>query len=175
MDRVARFNVLAMSGRAVEASGDVDVHPARQDRHDHLRQPARGVDHAGARASTEAERARGGAACRRSATRRPRVARSSTLARKRLAELGRPAGTGDDAGFAALDATIAEEIPFRAETRTSGVATADGATVLKGAVDAIDARARRPLPAEIVAEADRIADLGATPLALARDGARPRR
>ena len=25
MDRVARFNVLAMSGRAVEASGDVDV------------------------------------------------------------------------------------------------------------------------------------------------------
>ena len=49
MDRVARFNVLAMSGRAVEASGRRRRDPARQDRHDHLRQSARGVDHPGGR------------------------------------------------------------------------------------------------------------------------------
>ena len=39
MDRLVRFNVLAMSGRAVEAAGDVDTLAARQDRHDHPRQP----------------------------------------------------------------------------------------------------------------------------------------
>ena len=75
---------------------------------------------------------------RRSAT-RPRKARSVVdLARKRLAELGRPAGVGDDAAFAKLSETIVEEIPFRAETRTSGVKTTSGITILKGAIDAIE-------------------------------------
>ena len=41
MDRMVRRNVLALSGRAVEASGDVDVLLLGQDRHDHDRQPAR--------------------------------------------------------------------------------------------------------------------------------------
>jgi K+-transporting ATPase ATPase B chain len=40
MDRLVRFNVLAMSGRAVEAAGGRRRYaPARQDRHDHARQP----------------------------------------------------------------------------------------------------------------------------------------
>jgi K+-transporting ATPase ATPase B chain len=39
MDRLLQHNVLAMSGRAVEASGDVDVLLARQNRHHHARQP----------------------------------------------------------------------------------------------------------------------------------------
>ena len=39
MDRLVRFNVLAMSGRAVEAAGDVDTLAPRQDRHHHARQP----------------------------------------------------------------------------------------------------------------------------------------
>ena len=42
MDRLVQRNVLAMSGRAVEAAGDVLDAAARQDRHDHLRQPAGG-------------------------------------------------------------------------------------------------------------------------------------
>ena len=41
MDRLVRFNVLAKSGRAVEAAGDIDVHPARQDRHGHDRRSPR--------------------------------------------------------------------------------------------------------------------------------------
>ena len=49
MDRLVRFNVLAMSGRAVEAAGDVDTLLARQDRHHHVRQPAGDGDHSGAR------------------------------------------------------------------------------------------------------------------------------
>ena len=39
MDRLVQRNVLAMSGRAVEAAGDVLDPAARQDRHHHLRQP----------------------------------------------------------------------------------------------------------------------------------------
>ena len=125
-------------------------HPARQDRHDHLRQPPGGVDHAGA-----GRRASG----RRSAPRCSSSIRDETpegrsiveLARERLAELGQPGGTGDEAGFTALAATIAEEIPFRAETRTSGVRTVDGAMTLKGAVDAIAAELDGPMPAESTA------------------------
>ena len=41
MDRLVQRNVLAMSGRAVEAAGDVEHAAARQDRHDHPRQPRR--------------------------------------------------------------------------------------------------------------------------------------
>ncbi len=37
MDRLVQRNVLAMSGRAVEAAGDVHHAAARQDRHDHVR------------------------------------------------------------------------------------------------------------------------------------------
>ena len=40
MDRLVQRNVLAMSGRAVEAAGDCSHPAARQDRHHHARQPA---------------------------------------------------------------------------------------------------------------------------------------
>ena len=51
MDRLVQRNVLAMSGRAVEAAGDVDDAAAGQDRHHHPRQPAgRGVHARGRRA-----------------------------------------------------------------------------------------------------------------------------
>ena len=66
MDRLIRFNVIATSGRAVEAAGDVDTLAARQDRHHHLRQSHGGRIHArrrcertGARRSRAARLARG--------------------------------------------------------------------------------------------------------------------
>ena len=40
MDRLVRFNVLAMSGRSVEAAGDVRYAAPRQDRHHYAWQPA---------------------------------------------------------------------------------------------------------------------------------------
>ena len=92
-----------------------------------------------------------------------------TLARVRLAELGRPAGDGDDASLAALDARIAEVRDFSAETRTSGVRLSDGITILKGAVDAIAAAVPDGMPPEVSAETQAIAGRGATPLALLRD------
>jgi len=69
-----------------------------------------------------------------------------------------------------LTATIVEDIPFRAETRTSGVRLASGELVLKGAVDAIEHDLDAALPPVIRDETDRLADAGATPLALRRNG-----
>jgi potassium-transporting ATPase ATP-binding subunit len=169
MDRVARFNVLAMSGRAVEASGDVDVILLDKtgtitygNRLASSITPAPGV------AEADAVRAALVASIRDET---PEGRSIVELARRRLTELGQPAGTHDDAGYAALGATISEEIPFRAETRTSGVRTTDGGIILKGAVDAISADLDGSLPAELLASTDRIADAGATPLAL-RTGSR---
>ncbi|HEY4751797.1 MAG TPA: potassium-transporting ATPase subunit KdpB [Candidatus Limnocylindrales bacterium] len=169
MDRVARFNVLAMSGRAVEASGDVDVILLDKtgtitygNRLAASIRPAPGV--------SEAEAVR--AALQTSIRDETPEGRSVVeLARRRLAELGEPARVGDEAGFAVLAATIAEDIPFRAETRTSGARTVTGGLVLKGAVEAIAADVDGQMPLELLAEADRIADAGATPLAI-RDGDR---
>jgi K+-transporting ATPase ATPase B chain len=167
MDRVARFNVLAMSGRAVEASGDVDV----------ILLDKTGTITYGNRLAASVIAAPGvseaevlDAALIASIRDETPEGRSIVeLVRKRLAELGRPAGVGDDVAYAALDKTIVEEIPFRAETRTSGVKTTSGTTILKGAVDAINAKVGG-LPGEVAAEADRIADLGATPLVLESEG-----
>ena len=167
MDRVARFNVLAMSGRAVEASGDVDV----------ILLDKTGTITYGNRLAASITPAPGVSAAEVVEAALVASIRDETpegrsiveLARKRLAELGRPAGMGDDNGFAALGKTIAEEIPFKAETRTSGVKTTSGTTMLKGAVDAIAAKVGS-LPPEVVAESDRIADLGATPLILESEG-----
>ena len=167
MDRVARFNVLAMSGRAVEASGDVDV--ILLDKTGTItygNRLAASITNAPGVLETDAVEAALVASIRDET---PEGRSVVDLARKRLAELGRAGGAGDEAGFATLGATIAEEIPFRAETRTSGVRTTSGATILKGATDAIDAKVGG-LPAEIVQESDRIGDLGGTPLVLESDG-----
>jgi K+-transporting ATPase ATPase B chain len=168
MDRVARFNVLAMSGRAVEASGDVDVILLDKtgtitygNRLAATILPAPGV------AESEVLTAALIASIRDET---PEGRSIVTLARERLARVGKPAGTEDAAGFDRLSATIAEEIPFSAETRTSGVRTADGRLVLKGAVDAISADLDGSMPAELLAETDVIADRGATPLAIRDDG-----
>ncbi len=168
MDRVARFNVLAMSGRAVEASGDVDVILLDKtgtitygNRLAAAITPAPGV--------TEGEVVE--ATLIASIKDETPEGRSIVeLARKRLAELGRPGGTDDEAGFSALADQIGEEIPFRAETRSSGVRTTGGAMIIKGAVDAIGADLEGGLPPELTEATDRIADQGATPLAIRRDG-----
>ncbi len=168
MDRVARFNVLAMSGRAVEASGDVDV----------ILLDKTGTITYGNRLAASITAAPGvseadavEAALIASIRDETPEGRSVVgLARERLTELGRPGGTDDEAGFNALAARIAEEIPFRAETRTSGVQTTDGALILKGAVDAITEEIEGVLPPEFVEATDQMADRGATPLALRSDG-----
>jgi K+-transporting ATPase ATPase B chain len=168
MDRVARFNVLAMSGRAVEASGDVDV----------ILLDKTGTITYGNRLAASVATAPG--------VDEPEVLQAALLAsirdetpegrsivelvRDRLAELNLPGGKQDDPGYMALAETIVEEIAFRAETRTSGAKTSDGKTYIKGATDAVAAGVDGGLPAELVAASERIGDAGATPLALRVDG-----
>jgi len=168
MDRVARFNVLAMSGRAVEASGDVDV--ILLDKTGTITYGNRlAASISAAPGATEAE-ALTAALVSSIRDETPEGRSIVSLAREHLAAIGQPAGTHDQAGFDRLAATITEEIPFRAETRTSGVRTADGSLILKGAVDAITADLDGQVPPEILSETDRISDAGATPLAIRDDG-----
>ena len=164
MDRVARFNVLAMSGRAVEASGDVDVILLDKtgtitfgNRLASAIVPAEGCEEADVLEAALV-------ASLRDET--PEGRSIVVLARQRLAALERPAGDGDDAGLAALDARIVATRDFSAETRTSGVELADGTTILKGAVDAIGAVVPGGIPADVTAESQAIAGRGATPLAI---------
>jgi K+-transporting ATPase ATPase B chain len=171
MDRVARFNVLAMSGRAVEAAGDVDV--ILLDKTGTITYGNRLAASITAAPGVDEAEALTAALVASIKDETPEGRSIVDLARKRLAALGRPGDTDDEVGFAALTAMITEEIPFRAETRTSGARTTAGALVLKGAVDAIGADLDGAMPKELLAGADRIADAGATPLAIrvdSRDG-----
>ena len=168
MDRVARFNVLAMSGRAVEASGDVDV--ILLDKTGTITYGNRLAASITPAPGVSPQEALTGALVASIHDETPEGRSIVELARERLAEIEAPGRAGDDAGLRRLAATIAEDIPFRAETRTSGVRTTSGELILKGAVDAIAADLGTELPAEIRAQTDRLADLGATPLALSAGG-----
>jgi K+-transporting ATPase ATPase B chain len=168
MDRVARFNVLAMSGRAVEASGDVDV--ILLDKTGTITYGNRlAASITAAPGVTDAE-ALTAALVASAHDETPEGKSVVDLARRRLAELKAPAGADDEPGFKALTDTISEDIPFRAETRSSGVRLANGQLVLKGAVDAIEHDLDTALPPIIRDETDRLADAGATPLAMRQDG-----
>ena len=164
MDRVARFNVLAMSGRAVEAAGDVDVLLLDKtgtitfgNRLASRIVPLPGVD----------ERDAVEAALLTSVEDETPEGRSIVeLARTRLAAL---AGTAETGSVPAGQA-VAQVVPFSAQSRTSGVILADGTVVLKGAVDAIEAALDAAAPPELKALSDEIAGLGATPLAIRRNG-----
>jgi K+-transporting ATPase ATPase B chain len=168
MDRVARFNVLAMSGRAVEASGDVDVILLDKtgtitfgNRLASAITPAPGIGEPEVLAAALVASIR---------DETPEGRSIVDLSRARLAELGQPGGTGDDSGLKRMDATIREELAFSAETRTSGVVLGSGVSILKGAVDAIGADLDGALPPEVVASSEAIAGRGATPLAIRQNG-----
>jgi K+-transporting ATPase ATPase B chain len=166
MDRVARFNVLAMSGRAVEAAGDVDV--ILLDKTGTItfgnRLASRIVALPGA---TEREALE--AALLTSVEDETPEGRSVVeLARRRLAEIG-SGGPGANAAAPSPE-EITTVVPFSAESRTSGVILTDGTVVLKGAVDAIVAALDEEAPPELKTLADEISSLGATPLAIRRDG-----
>jgi K+-transporting ATPase ATPase B chain len=158
MDRLLQRNVIATSGRAVEASGDVDT----------LLLDKTGTITHGNRMATEVIPLPGGradelalAACLASqADETPEGRSIVTLVEKKLG-LHTPAP---------VDATF---VPFSAETRMSGV-DAGGRAIRKGAVAAIARHVEAlggDVPAELRAIADRIGDSGGTPLAVA-DGPR---
>jgi K+-transporting ATPase ATPase B chain len=176
MDRLVRFNVLAMSGRAVEAAGDVDT----------LLLDKTGTITLGNRQATEFKPLRG-------------------VTEQELADAAQLASLADETPEGRSIVVLAKEkygirgrdlaelrakfIPFTAQSRMSGVEVG-GSWVRKGAVDAIlnflnappsnvtsggAVRALQPaLGTDIVREtttiADAIAKSGGTPLAVAKDG-----
>jgi potassium-transporting ATPase ATP-binding subunit len=175
MDRLVRFNVLATSGRAVEAAGDVDT----------LLLDKTGTITLGNRQATEFKPLRG-------------------VSEQELADAAQLASLADETPEGRSIVILAKEkyrirgreladlhanfIPFTAQTRMSGVEVGSS-WVRKGAVDAIlnylstspiavgaggAVQALRPiLSAETISEvraiADAIAKSGGTPLAVAKD------
>ena len=174
MDRLVRFNVLAMSGRAVEAAGDVDT----------LLLDKTGTITLGNRQAAEFKPVSG-------------------VSEKELADAAQLASLADETPEGRSIVVLAKEkygirgrdihelgakfIPFTAQTRMSGVEI-NGSWVRKGAVDAIldylktsapkaasGAAARKTgvsaaTTREVNALAESIAKSGGTPLAVAKDG-----
>jgi potassium-transporting ATPase ATP-binding subunit len=157
MDRVMQRNVLAMSGRAVEAAGDVDT----------LLLDKTGTITLGNRQAVEIVTAAGIDA--RDAA---RIAYLSSLADetpegRSIVALAQQAGARD--GEAPADSTF---VPFSAYTRMSGLDLADGTKIRKGAPDSVLAWVRDAggTPStELSPVIERIARSGGTPLLLARN------
>ena len=162
MDRLVRFNVLAMSGRAVEAAGDVDT----------LLLDKTGTITLGNRQAAEflpvagvGERDLADAAQLASlADETPEGRSIVVLAKEKYGIRGRD-----------MAPIHAHFVPFTAQTRLSGI-DCDGAVIRKGAVDAIlaivraDDRLSTATVREVQAIAERVARAGGTPLAVAKDG-----
>ena len=167
MDRLVRFNVLAMSGRAVEAAGDVDT----------LLLDKTGTITLGNRQATAFRPVRG-------------------VSEQELADAAQLASLADETPEGRSIVVLAKEkygirgrdlaelrgnfIPFTAHSRMSGMEVGNS-WVRKGAVDAIIGYLNGLRPAgatavspdalrEVEAISDEIAKLGGTPLAVAKDG-----
>jgi len=158
MDRLVQHNVLAMSGRAVEAAGDVNTLLLDKtgtitlgNRQASEFVPAPGI--------TEAQMA-DAAQLSSLADETPEGRSIVVLAKERYALRGRELAS-QEAAF----------IPFTAQTRMSGV-DMDGREIRKGAVDAITKYLTQHgtmLPKEIQAAVETIARSGGTPLVVAEN------
>ena len=158
MDRLLKVNVLATSGRAVEAAGDVDT----------LLLDKTGTITYGNRMATEVVAAPGVAADRALLAAVMASIGDETAEGRSILELAR-----DSHGLVVAAPAEFTAIPFSATTRLSGLDTADGQW-RKGAVDAIYrlvGLAPSDVPREVAAAVERISRSGGTPLACAQDGA----
>jgi K+-transporting ATPase ATPase B chain len=164
MDRMVQHNVIALSGKAVEAAGDVDV----------LLLDKTGTITLGNRQAFEflpvgratplelAEAAQLSSL----ADETPEGRSIVVLAKEKYGLRGRAVGAGPDAPAGA------HFIPFTAQTCMSGV-DLDGLSIRKGAPDAINAmiqEAGKIVPPELKVAVEFIARNGGTPLVVARNG-----
>ena len=156
MDRLVQRNVLAMSGRAVEAAGDVDV----------LLLDKTGTITLGNRQAAEFIPAPG-------------------VEERELAEVAQLASLADETPEGRSIVVLAKEkfnvrerelgehefVPFTAATRMSGV-NMNGTMIRKGAADAVKAFVAENggrVPTEVDQAVQRVAEQGGTPLVVARD------
>jgi K+-transporting ATPase ATPase B chain len=153
MDRLIRFNVVATSGRAVEAAGDVDA----------LLLDKTGTITFGNRMASGFFPA-------------PGVPERDLAEAAVLSSLGDETPEGrsiltfarDRFGLAPELPQGATVIPFTANTRVSGL-THDGRAWRKGAVDSILKQTGAPAPAAFTQTVDRVSRAGSTPLAVLAD------
>jgi potassium-transporting ATPase ATP-binding subunit len=156
MDRLVQRNVLAMSGRAVEASGDVDV----------LLLDKTGTITLGNRQASEFLPVNG-------------------VEERELAEVAQLASLADETPEGRSIVVLAKQrfelrerdlgehvfVPFTAQTRMSGI-DLNGSVIRKGAADAVEAfvaeRGGHP-PAELDHIVQGVAEQGGTPLVVSRD------
>lgn len=153
MDRVTRFNVIAMSGKAVEACGDVDT----------MILDKTGTITFGNRLAAEFFPVKGmdkedlvdySVMCSLS---------DATPEGKSIVELGRTL----DSKIKANMADQMEFIEFTAQTKMSGVNLADGTKVRKGAYDAMIQYVREAhgvVPDDLESIVSKVSGLGGTPL-----------
>ena len=154
MDRLIRFNVVATSGRAVEAAGDVDT----------LLLDKTGTITFGNRAAASFSPV-------------PGVEERALADSVVLASLGDDTPEGrsilsfarDRFGVTHAAPEGATVVPFTANTRVSGL-DAGGRSWRKGAVDSVLALTGGAAPQAFTQAVDRIARSGGTPLAVAVDG-----
>ena len=154
IDRLVQKNVLAMSGRAVEAAGDVDV----------LLLDKTGTITLGNRQATEFLPAPG-------------------VTKEALAEAAQLSSLADETPEGRSIVVLAKEkyglrgrelhelshavfVPFTAQTRMSGV-DLDGVSYRKGAASQVAAFTGRNLPEPVQADVNRVSGLGGTPLVVA--------
>ncbi|WP_315638164.1 MULTISPECIES: potassium-transporting ATPase subunit KdpB [Microbacterium] len=154
MDRLVQRNVLAMSGRAVEAAGDVTTllldktgTITHGNRRAHAVLPLTGVD---------AEELLRTAALSSLADPTPEGASIVELAAVRGIRVEAPA-----------DAVV---VPFTAQTRMSGLDLADGTQIRKGAASAVAAWLGQTPDDELATLTDDVASSGGTPLVVAVQG-----
>ncbi len=158
MDRLVQYNVLAMSGRAVEAAGDVDT----------LLLDKTGTITLGNRQATEffpapdvsQERLANAAQLASLSDETPEGRSIVVLAKEKYNLRGRE-----------LNDMHVEFVPFTAQTRMSGV-NLPGTMIRKGSVDAIARFLEEqgsPLPQKVRDQVEEIARAGGTPLVVAEN------
>ena len=151
MDSVTRFNVIAMSGKAVEACGDVDT----------MILDKTGTITYGNRLAADFYPV--GGASKEELIRCAVLTslRDGTPEGKSTVELGRKLGCQVE------DDPKSSFIEFSAQTRMSGVDLPDGTIIRKGAADAIEKYVTAQggkIPAELRKRVDEVSSLGGTPL-----------
>ncbi|GMA62836.1 potassium-transporting ATPase ATP-binding subunit [Alicyclobacillus fastidiosus] len=158
MDRVIRFNVIAKSGKAVEAAGDVNT----------LILDKTGTITIGNRLASEFLPV--GKHTEKEVIETAVIASlfDETPEGRSVVDLGRELRVS----FVRERYTEAENVEFSADTRMSGLNLPDGSAVRKGAVDAIKRNVMEnggTIPLDLDEMTERIAKEGGTPLAVVKD------
>ncbi|WP_449600154.1 potassium-transporting ATPase subunit KdpB [Paenibacillus sp. Marseille-Q9583] len=158
MDRVTQFNVLAMSGKAVEAAGDINT----------MILDKTGTITFGNRMASEFVPVGNESEAELTAWAAISSLKDETPEGRSVIELAKKLERSYDSKLA----EGGEFVEFKAETRMSGIDLQDGRCVRKGAVDSVKKWVQSKggvIPANLDSNSDAIARMGGTPLAVAVD------